>query len=162
MIETLLPRVVKILMATGSLEWDLPPTVQHRAGNTLSINFKITNPTADARQYKIYLALFHLGGSVIPGTPGPIIVQGQDTFTVTAYGELIISAALPILFSNCQMQAALYDIASDEMGVGLQVTLVEPPSLGEQLAPVTSALASIMALGMVMALGSEAVGVVGV
>jgi hypothetical protein len=142
--------MIRILMATGSLEWDLPEQVTHRAGSVLTVTFRITNPTAVPRSYQIFMALFDpASGSVIVGTTGPISVNGVDTFEVGAESELTVVAPLKIDYSNALLQAALYDVQSGEMAVGLQTTLVEPPGVGEQIAPITSFASGIMVLGMV-------------
>jgi hypothetical protein len=142
--------VVKILMTTGSLEWNLPERVTHRAGDVLTITFRITNPTASPRSYQIFMALFDPGtGSVITGTTGPISIEGVNTFEVGAEGELTLVAPLKIDYSNALVQAALYDVESGEMAVGLQSVLEEPPGLGEQIAPITGFASGVLVLGLV-------------
>lgn len=150
-LETLSSRVVRILMATGSMEWDLPAVVRYHAGDVLTVGFTIANPTDAARQYSIYLALFDLQGSVIPGTSGPIALDGQQV-SVPAGEDLLLRVQLRIDYSNCIMQAALYDVETGEMGTGLQATLEEPPELGEQLAPLLSGLAVLPALGLALSI----------
>jgi len=142
--------MIRILMTTGSLEWNLPERASHRAGAVLTITFRIANPTATARTYQIFMALFDPGtGSVIEGTTGPISIDGVNVFEVAAEGELIVVAPLKIDYSNAFIQAALYDVQSGEMAVGLQTILEEPPGIGEQIAPVAGFASSVMALGLV-------------
>jgi hypothetical protein len=153
---------MRILMATGSLEWNLPEQVTHRAGSLLTVTFRITNPTPTSRSYQIFMALFDpSSGSVIAGTTGPISVNGVDTFEVEAEGELTVVAPLKIDYSNALLQAALYDVQSGEMAVGLQATLVAPPSAGEQIAPITSFASGVMVLGMVAGMMSGIAGKIG-
>lgn len=147
---------IKIMMLTGSLEWDIGEQVSHRAGDILSINFTITNPTADARSYQIFMALFDPAtGSVITGTTGPITIGNTNVFEVAGGSELSLEAAFKIDYSNAVIQAALYDIQTGEMAVGLQSVLVEPPENGLPAADdmgmtgITGFVAGIMLLGMV-------------
>ena len=145
--------MVKILMLTGSLEWSLPERVTHQAGAVLTITFRIANPTTAPRSYQIFMALFDPGtGNVIAGTTGPISIDEEDTFEVAGESELTLVALLKIDYSNVLVQAALYDIESGEMAVGLQSTLEQPPAppgIGEQLAPITGFATGVMALGLV-------------
>ena len=142
--------MVRILMLTGSLEWSLPERVSHRAGSTLTVTFGIINPTPALRSYQIFLALFDpASGSVIAGGTGPISVAGTDTFEVAAESELTVVAPLRIDYSNVLLQAALYDVQSGEMAVGLQSILEEPLGVGEQIAPITDFACGVMALGLV-------------
>ncbi len=145
--------MVKILMLTGSLEWDLPGQMDHPAGGVLTVTFRIANPTAVPRSYQIFMALFDpFTGSVIAGTSGPISLNGTATIAVEAESELVIVAPLKIDYSNVIMQAALYDAVSGEMAVGLQTLLMqppEPPGPGEQIAPIIGFASGMMALGMV-------------
>ena len=147
-------RVVRILMATGSLEWDLPATVQHPAGGILTVRFRLVNPTNTELRYRIYLALFDLQGALIPGTTGPIEMNGQD-ISVPAGSERTITLHLRIDYSNCYIQAALYDIENNTMGVGLQATLEQPPGLEEELAPAISGITAIAVIGMLLPLVVE-------
>ena len=45
--------------------------------------------------------------------------------------------------------AALYDVQSGEMAVGLQTILEPPPGVGEQIAPITGFASGVMVLGLV-------------
>jgi len=148
--------MIRILMLAGSLEWSLPQRVAHRAGSVLTITFRITNPTAAPRSYQIFMALFDPGtGAVIEGTTGPISIDGENTFEVGAEGELTLVAPLKIDYSNAFIQAALYDVESGEMAVGLQTVLELPPGLGEQVAPITELASTVMVLGLVAEMAVE-------
>ena len=148
--------MIRILMLTGSLEWSLPQRVAHRAGAVLQVTFRITNPTAAPRSYKIYLAMFDPAtGAVIAGTTGPISIDEMDTFEVAAGGELTVVAPLKIDYSNALLQAALYDVQSGEMAVGLQSLLEPPPGVGEQIAPIIGFASGVMVLGMVASMMTE-------
>ena len=145
----------KILMATGSLEWDLAEQVNHRAGGVLTISFTITNPTAEARTYQIYMALFDPAtGSVIAGTTGPRTVGEANVFEVAGNSQLALEALLKIDYSNVNAQAALYDVMSGEMAVGLQSFLKQPEEIEEPTgepvtAEITGLAVGMMTLGMV-------------
>ena len=142
--------MIRILMLTGSLEWNLPERVTHRAGAVLTITFRVTNATATPRSYQIFMALFDPGtGNVIAGTTGPISINGLDTFDVEAEGELTLVAPLKIDYSNALAHASLYDVVSGEMAVGLQTVLEESPGIGEQIAPITGFASGVMVLGLV-------------
>ncbi len=142
--------MIRILMLTGTLEWDLPQRVAHRAGAVLQVTFGITNPTGVSRSYRIYLAMFDPAtGAVIAGTTGPISIDEMDTFEVEAEGEMTLVAPLQIDYSNALLQAALYDVQSGEMAVGLQAYLEPPPGVGEQIAPITGFASGALVLGMV-------------
>ena len=142
--------MVRILMATGTLEWDLPERVVHRAGAVLTITFRITNLSAASRSYQIFMALFDPAtGNVIAGTTGPISIDGVDTFEVAAESELTLMAPLKIDYTNANMHGSLYDVESGEMAVGLQTLLEEPPGVGEQLAPIIEFASGVMVLGLV-------------
>ncbi len=142
--------MIRILMLTGSLEWDLPERVTHRAGSVLQVTFTITNSTADPRSYQIFMALFDPAtGAVIAGTTGPISIDGEDTFEVAGESDLTVVAPLKIDYSNALAHASLYDVQSGEMAVGLQTVLAEPPGIGEQIAPLTGFASGVMALGLV-------------
>jgi len=151
--------MVRILMLTGSLEWSLPERVSHRAGSVLTVIFKIANPTPSARSYQIFLALFDpASGSVIAGTTGPMSIDSVNTFEVAAESELTVVAPLRIDYSNALLQAALYDVQSAEMAVGLETVLEEPPGVGEQIAPITDFACGVMALGLVAVMVTDVAG----
>ncbi len=142
--------MIRILMQTGALEWSLPQRVSHRAGAVLRVIFRITTPTAAPRPYQIYLALFDPAtGAVIAGTTGPISIDGVNAFEVEGEGEMTLTAHLRIDYSNSLLQAALYDVQSGEMAVGLQSYLEQPPGLPEQISGITGFISSVMVLGMV-------------
>jgi len=148
--------MIRIMMLTGSLEWSLPQRVTRHAGAVLQVTFGITNPTSASRYYRIYLALFDPGtGAVIAGTTGPISIDGLDTFEVAAEGELTLVAPLEIDYSNALLQAALYDVQSGEMAVGLQAYLEPPPAAGEQIAPITGFASGVLVLGMVASIMTD-------
>jgi hypothetical protein len=151
--------MIRILMLTGSLEWSLPQRVVHQAGAVLTITFRIANTTAAPRSYQIFMALFDPGtGNVIAGTTGPISIDEEDTFEVAAESELTLVAPLKIDYSNAFIQAALYDVQSGEMAVGLHSTLEQPPAppgLGEQVAPITGFASTVMVLGLVAEMAVE-------
>ena len=151
--------MIRILMLTGSLEWNLPERVTHQAGAVLTITFRITNPTAVPRSYQIFMALFDPAtGNVIDGTTGPISIDEEDTFEVAGESELTLVAPLKIDYSNAFIQASLYDVESGEMAVGLQSVLEQPPAppgLGEQVAPITGLASGVMVLGMVASMMTE-------
>jgi len=128
----------------GSLSWNLLQKTAHNAGSTLSITFKIRNPSAADRQYQIYLGLFDLSGSVIATWPLP------DTITVEGSSEKLVSPSVKIDYSNCILQASLCDVQTGGMGAALQTILEQPPSPIEQVAPVITAVSSIMAVGMIV------------
>ncbi len=142
--------MIKILMQTGSLEWNLTDQVTHRAGDVLTITFRITNPTTFSRSYQIFMALFDPNtGAVIEGTSGPISIDGENTFEVAGEGELTLVAPLKINYSNVLASASLYDVQSGEMAIGLRTVIVAPPGIGEQIAPITGFATEVMALGLV-------------
>ena len=148
--------MIRILMLAGSLEWSLPQRVAHRVGSVLTITFRITNPTAAPRSYQIFMALFDPAtGAVIAGTTGPISIDGVDAFEVAAEGELTLVAPLKIDYSNALLQAALYDVQSGEMAVGLQAYLEPPPGVGEQITPITGFASGVMVLGMVASMMTD-------
>ena len=102
------------------------------------------------------MALFDPGtGSVIEGTTGPISIDGEDTFEVAGESELTLAAPLKIDYSNALAQAALYDVQSGEMAVGLQSLLEQPPGVGEQIAPITGFASGVLVLGMVASMMTE-------
>jgi len=133
-------------MLTGELEWNLTQSTSHAAGEALNVTFKITNPTANERQYKIYIGLFDLAGPVITTWPLP------DTFVVPGESEQSITIGIEIDYSNCIMQASLYDIETGEMGAALQTVLEQPPSPIEQISPAITAVVGIAALGMIVSI----------
>ena len=142
--------MIKILMQTGTLEWDLSERVIHHAGGVLQVTLRIANPTAVSRLYQVYMALFDpTTGSVIDGTSGPISVEGVNSFEVDRDSEQTVVAPLKIDYSNVLLQAALYDVQSGEMAVGLQALLELPSGVGGQIEPVTGFASGVMALGMV-------------
>ncbi len=141
--------MIRLLMETGTLEWDLLSRVTHQAGSILPTTFRIANPTGLVRTYRIYLALFDASGAVIDGTTGALDINGEDTFEVAAESDLTLLAPLRPDYSNALLQAALYDVQSGEMAVGLQANLVQPPGFAEQIAPVVGFASSVMTLGMV-------------
>ncbi|GAI57359.1 unnamed protein product, partial [marine sediment metagenome] len=66
-----------VSIETGTLEWDLEQRVLHPAGSVLSITFRITNLTDEARLYQIFMAMFDpTTGAVIEGTTGSISIDG--------------------------------------------------------------------------------------
>jgi len=130
----------RAMMGAGELEWNLTEKTPHRAGSLLNITFKITNSTANERQYKIYIGLFDLSGPVITTFPLP------DTFTIGANSEQTFAVSTKIDYSNCILQASLYDVMTGEMGAALQTILEQPPNIIEQTSPV---LMWMMVIGII-------------
>lgn len=122
------------------------------------MTFRISNPTAAPRSYQIFMALFDsASGAVIAGTTGPISINEVDTFEVEAEGELTVVAPLKIDYSNALLQAALYDVQSGEMAVGLPALLEQPLGAGEQIAPITGFASGVMALGLVTGMVADVI-----
>lgn len=141
---------MKLLMTTGSLEWNLLQRVSHRPGEVVTVDFLITNLTGAARAYQIFMALFDMAsGGVIAGTTGPISIDGVDAFEVPGDSQTEVTACLKVDYSDVYLQAALYDVESGEMAVGLQTILEPPPGTTEQMVPVISFASGVMMLGMV-------------
>ena len=131
------------MMETGELAWNLTQKTAHRAGSVLSITFTITNPTTVEKQYQIWIGLFDVSGPVITTFPLP------DTFTVAANSEQTFTVSVKIDYSNCVLQASLYDIETGEMGAALQTILEQPPGVIEQF---SSAITGMMVVGMIGAI----------
>jgi hypothetical protein len=129
-------------METGRLEWDLGARTSHSAGSYLSVAFKITNPTAGERSYRLWVGLFDLSGPVITTFPLP------DVYIVPANAERTITVSFKIDYSNCMLQASIYDIETGEMGAALQTILEQPPSPIEQVSPAITAVAGLGLVGM--------------
>jgi len=129
----------RAMMETGELAWNLAQRTAHRAGSVLSITFTITNPTDIEKQYQIWIGLFDLSGPVITTFPLP------DTFTVAGDNSQSFTVSVKVDYSNCVLQASLYDIETGRMGAALQTILEQPPSLIEQTAP---AITGVMVVGM--------------
>jgi len=127
-------------MMVGRLGWNLAQRVSHRAGGILQFTVTIENTTGEEREFQVWIGLFTLEGSVITTFPLP------DTFTVAAGGTISFNLSVKIDYSNCILQASLYDIETGEMGAALQTILEQPPSPIEQLSP---ALTGMMAVGMI-------------
>jgi hypothetical protein len=129
-------------METGSLEWNLGVRTPHSAGSHLSVAFKITNPTAGDRSYRLWIGLFDLSGPVIITFPLP------DVYIVPANGERTVAGSIKIDYSNCILQASLYDVETGEMGAALQTVLEQPPSPIEQVSPAITAAVGLGLVGM--------------
>jgi urea transporter len=126
-------------MIAGRLGWNLEQRVSHRAGEILQFTVSIENTTGEEREFQVWIGLFTLEGSVITTFPLP------DTFTVAAGATTSFNLAVKIDYSNCILQASLYDIETGEMGAALQTTLEQPPSLIDQ---VSSPLVGVAVVGM--------------
>ena len=130
----------RAMMETGELAWSLTQRTAHQSGSVLSITFTITNPTTVEKQYQIWIGLFDVSGSVITTFPLP------DTFTIAGESEQTFTVSVKIDYSNCILQASLYDIETGEMVAALQTILDQPPSVIEQMSPV---LMGAMVVGVI-------------
>ena len=130
-------------MMVGILGWNLAQRVSHSAGEILQFTVSIENTTGEERQFQVWIGLFSLEGSVITTFSLP------DTFTVVAGATTSFNLSVKIDYSNCVLQASLYDVATGEMGAALQTTLEQPPSLVDQVSP---AIVGAMAVGMLGAI----------
>jgi len=126
-------------MIAGKLGWSLEPKVSHRAGGILQLTVTIENTSGETREFQVWIGLFTLDGSVIATFPLP------DTFNGAAGATTSFNLTVKIDYSNCILQASLYDIATGEMGAALQATLEPPAGAIEQLTP---ALSGMMAVGL--------------
>ena len=132
--------LARAMMETGELEWNLAQSTQHRAGSALNVAFTITNPMTLEKQYQIWIGLFDLGGAVITTFALP------DTFTVSGESSQSFSISVKVDYSNCILEASLYDVETGGMGAALQTVLEQPASLVEQISP---ALIGAMTVGVV-------------
>jgi len=126
-------------MMTGRLGWDLAQRVSLRAGEVLQLTVTVENTTEVERAFQVWIGLFSLEGSVITTFPLP------DTFTVATGATTSFNLSVKIDYSNCILQASLYDIETGEMGAALQTILEEPPSIIDQI---SSPLVGIAVVGM--------------
>jgi hypothetical protein len=127
-------------MMAGKLGWNLAQRVEHRAGEILQFIVSVENTTGEERGFQVWIGLFTLEGSVI--TTFPL----SDTFTVAAGVTTSFNLSVKIDYSNCILQASLYDIETGEMGAALQTTLEQPPSVIDQVSP---AITGMMVVGMI-------------
>jgi hypothetical protein len=116
-------------MMVGRLGWNLAQRVSHRAGGTLQFTVTIENTTGEEREFRVWIGLFTLEGSVITTFPLP------ETFAVVAGATTSFNLSVKIDYSNCVLQASLYDVQTGEMGAALQTILEQPPSLIDQVSP---------------------------
>ena len=126
-------------MMTGRLGWNLAQRVSHRAGEILQLTVTVENTTGEERESQVWIGLFTLEGSVITTFPLP------ETFTVAAGATTSFNLSVKIDYSNCILQASLYDIETGEMGAALQTILEQPPSIIDQI---SSPLVGIAVVGM--------------
>ena len=126
-------------MMAGKLGWNLVQRVSHRAGEILQFTVSIENTTGEEREFRVWIGLFSLEGSVITTFPLP------DTFAVAAGAATSFNLLVKIDYSNCVLQASLYDVQTGEMGAALQTILEQPPSLIDQ---VSSPLMGMAVVGM--------------
>ena len=130
-------------MMTGRLGWNLAQRVSHRAGEILQFTVTVENTTEVERESQVWIGLFTLEGSVITTFPLP------ETFTVVVGATTSFNLSVKIDYSNCILQASLYDIETGEMGAALQTILEQPPSIIDQI---SSPLVGIAVVGMMGAL----------
>lgn len=148
--------MIRILMDTGSLEWNLADQAVHQAGGVLEVTCRITNPTPLARSYRIYMALYDPEtGNALAGSTGAISLDDIDTFEVADESQLDILVPLQIEYSNVLLRGSLYDVGSGEMATGLQCLLVPPPGMEEQIASVSSFTSGVITMGLVSELVGE-------
>ena len=121
-----------------------PAIAQFVAVSNLSVTFKIINPSTIERNYLIYLGLFDKSGSAIDTWMLP------EEMAVAAGSSRQVPAAMKIDYSNCFLQASLYNVQTGGMSSALQVTLDPPPGLSEQIEPVVGFASGIMMLGIVV------------
>jgi len=134
----------RAMMETGELAWNLTQRTAHRAGSVLSITFTITNPTSVEKQYQIWIGLFDLSGPVITTFPLP------DAFTVAGDSSQSFTVSVKVDYSNCVLQASLYDVETGMMGAALQTVLEQPPSPIEQTAPAVTGMMVVGMMGAVL------------
>ena len=121
--------LARSLMTTGELSWNLTRETQHRAGSVLTITFTIRNTTNAQRCYQIYFGLFELSGPVITTWPW------SENFCVQPMDEQSFTVSQQIEYSDCVLQASLYDLETGSMGAALQTILEQPASVVEQFSP---------------------------
>ena len=142
----------------GSLSWNLLSITEFRVGSNLNVTFKIHNPSASERLYRIYLGLFDHSGGVLTTWS-----LGEDIL-VAAQSAKSVFASLPLAYSDCRLQAALYNVETGGMSRALETVLVSPeppPDPSEQVAPFTSFLSRIMVLSLVSKMVSDTLGTEG-
>ena len=139
MASTVWSLLSRAMMETGELAWNLAQKTAHHAGSALSITFTITNLTTVEKQYQVWIGLFDLSGPVITTFPLP------DTFTLAGEASQSFTVSVGIDYSNCVLQASLYDIETGGMGAALQTILEQPPNIVEQISP---ALMGVVVVGM--------------
>jgi len=128
-------------MMVGKLGWNLTQRVSHRAGGILQFTVTIENTTGEEREFQVWLGLFTLEGSVITTFPLP------DTFSVSAGAMTSFNLSMKIDYSNCILQASLYDVQTGEMGAALQTILEQPPSIIDQVSPPLMGMAVVGMMG---------------
>lgn len=137
--------MVYATMLAGKLGWNLTQTTSHSPGAVLQFFFSITNNTTTERQFKVWIALFdQTTGAVIEAGPLP------ETFIVAGESEQSFPVSSKVNYSNCIMQASLYDITTGEMGAALQTILEQPPGTIEQISPIFGMVAAVLVLSLVV------------
>jgi len=136
----------------GYIEWNLPGQLQYQPGEVIPMVLRVSNPSAEAREYQLYLGLFDPETrELIPDTMELIQVNGGNSFTVAGGSYIEMEGEVSVGQSNVILALLLYDVASDTVPSHLEASLVAPGGALE-LTPLWGGMFALAAVGMMVPL----------
>jgi hypothetical protein len=136
----------------GYIEWNLPGQLQYQPGEAIPMVLRVSNPSAEAREYQLYLGLFDPETrELIPDTMELIQVNGGNSFTVAGGSYIEMEGEVAVGQSNVILALLLYDVASDTVPSHLEASLVAPGA-GLELTPLWGGMFALAAVGMMVPL----------
>lgn len=140
-----------VALQTGVLEWDQPERQRYQPNTPLAVRLRVTNPTDAAREYQLYMGLYHPEtAQLIQGTYSLIKVDGQESFSVAASSYVEMQGEITVDRTNVFLGIFLHDVAADEVVSGVGTLLEAAPSIFEQLTPLIGVGVIGAAVGMVL------------
>ena len=134
----------------GYIEWNLPEALEYQAEQALPMVLRVTNPSAEAREYQLYLGLYDPEtGELIPDTLQLLLVNEEESFIISGESYIEMEGDVAIDRTNVTLAILLYDVAS-ETTLSYVATLLTAPAAGSDLTPVLGGFFTIAALGMMM------------
>ena len=134
----------------GSIAWNLPGELEYQVGQAIPMVLEVTNPSAEAREYQLYLGLYDPETSeLIPDTLEVISVNESDSFTIAGASYIEMEGEISLERTGITLAVLLYDVASDSVP-GYVAVLLSPPNTGSGLSSILGGLIAVAVIGMMI------------
>lgn len=134
----------------GSIAWNLPGELEYQVGQAIPMVLEVTNPSAEAREYQLYLGLYDPEtGELVPDTLEVISVNESDSFIIASASYIQMEGEVSPDRTGIILAVLLYEVGSDSVPGYVEV-LLSPPETGIDLSSILGGLVAVAVIGMII------------